>query len=254
MRTYRVVTSQHEPYYNQIGKDCITSFLEYWPDNISIELWAEGFTPDIDDPRLIVKDFEKVRNDLDNFLELIYPHVPHDPNGKDLFSRYKFSWMKGHVITAALQECEQDVFIWLDSDVITNKQIPLQFFENLLPEDTLSVDIPAGGKVKGKEAETGFFMLNMNDPNITFVKDYFKKCHNTLEILQVSRRLDTGVWWNATHGAEKLGSKLKHLATAVDSIIPFMHTELKQYLRHWVTKSNKSNYEKGNTVTIEETL
>jgi len=252
MRTYTAITSQNESYYRKIGRDCISTFLNFWPKNISIELWAEGFSPDIKDDRLITKDFEKVRNDLDNFLELIYPHVPHGPVGKDLFSAYKFSWIKGHVITASLEECKSDVFIWLDSDIITNKKIPLDFIENLLPSDTLSLDIPAGGKVKGKEAETGFFMVNMNDKNINVFIDTFKRCHNTLDILKVSRKLDTGVWWEAIHNAQKLGSKIKHLETSVDSIIPFQHTVLNEYLTHWVTKVNKSNYQKGRKENIME--
>ena len=64
MRTFRVVTSQHRPYYDLIGKDCIKTFLEFWPKEISIELWAEGFVPDIEDPRLIVKDYNKVVEEL----------------------------------------------------------------------------------------------------------------------------------------------------------------------------------------------
>jgi len=255
MRTYRVITTQHEPYYNQIGRDCIASFLEYWPENITMELWAEGFEPDIKDDRLIIKDFEKVRPGLNKFLDLIYPYVPNDPNTKDMFTKYKPFWLKGHVIANAMQECDADVFIWLDSDVITNKKIPLEFFENLLPEDTLSVDIPAGGKVKGKEAETGFFMLNMKDRNVQTVIKHYVNCHTSLEILKASRRLETGVWWQAVHLAQDQGSKVKHLATAVDSIVPFMHTELKEYLRHWVTKANKKNYHRGRRdTTVEEAV
>lgn len=252
MRTYKVVTSQHKPYYDKIGRDCIASFLEYWPKEFKIELWAEDFVPDIKDKRLIVKDFNKTQPRLQNFLELIKPHVPNSPP-KNIYAKFRPFWLKGHVTLSALEEFDSDVFIWLDSDVTTHKHLTVDFFDKLLPEDTLSVDIPAGGKVRGKEAETGFLMLNMKHPMKDIVINHYKEAHTTLKILEASRRLETGVWWDAVHLAESKGAKIKHLATAVDSIIPFMSTELAEYLRHWVTKGNKKHYAIGNKEkTLEE--
>ena len=252
MRLFKVVTSQHKPYYDKIGKDCILSFLKHWPSEVKIELWAEGFTPDIQDNRLIVKDFTKTQPRLNLFLELIKPHVPNTAP-KNIFAKFRPFWLKGHVILTALEEFDSDVFIWLDSDVTTHKDISLDFLNNLLPKDTLSLDIPAGGKVKDKEAETGFFMLNMKHPLKDIVIDYYKESHTTLKILEASRRLETGVWWDAVHLAENQGAKIKHLETAVDSIIPFMSTELSEYLRHWVTKKNKGMYVAGErSKTMEE--
>lgn len=252
MRTFKVVTTQHKPYYDKIGKDCIESFLKYWPEEFKLEVWAEGFVPDIKNDRLIIKDFNKTQPRLDKFLELIKPHVPHTPP-KNIYSKYRPFWLKGHVVLTALEEFDSNVFIWLDSDVTTHKKLTVEFFNNLLPKDTLSVDIPAGGKVKGKEAETGFLMLNMQHPLKNIVIDYYRESHTTLKILEASRRLETGVWWDAVHLAESKGAKIKHLPTAVDSIIPFMSTELADYLRHWVTKANKNHYQNSNKQkTLEE--
>lgn len=247
MRTFRVVTSQHKPYYDLIGRDCIESFLKYWPKNISIELWAENFVPDITDPRLIIKDWNKINPRFNDFADLISAST----TCTKTLSRKKF-WMKGHVVLTALEECSQDVFIWLDSDVITHDYIPLEFIENLIPENTLSVDIPAGGKAKNKEAETGFFALNLQHEMSQRVIEYYRICHTTTQILKVYRSLETAVWWNAVRDCESLGAVTNHLNTEIDSITPFMSTELGKYMRHWVTPTNKSAYQKGMIYTSEE--
>jgi hypothetical protein len=247
MRTFRVVTSQHRPYYDLIGRDCIESFLKYWPENISMELWAENFVPDIEDPRLIVKDWNQINPRFDEFVALI-EFITDNPK---VLSRKKF-WMKGHVVLSALEECDSDVFIWLDSDVITHKHIPLDYLDNLIPRDTLSVDIPAGGKGRNKEAETGFFGLNLRHKMSQSVINYYRHCHTTDEILRVNRNLETAVWWNAIANCERRGAVTNHLVSKVDSLVPFMHTEISEYMRHWVTPSNKTAYGSGRRDRTEE--
>ena len=249
MKSIRVVTSQNKSYYDLIGKDCIKTFLEYWPNEIKMELWAENFSPEEVSDRLIIKDFNKINPRFDNFTKLVQKH---NSNPKVL-CRKKF-WMKGHVVLTALEECNEDIFVWLDSDVVTLKKIPLDFFYNLMNDETLSVDIPAGGKAKNKEAETGFFMLNMKHSLKDIVIEYYRKAHTTLEILNCSRFMETGAWANGVLLAEKQGAKTNHLGTSIDHITPFMHTELKEYMRHWVDPKNKSLYSQGQQQTKEENL
>ena len=240
MRSITVTTSQNKEYYDLIGKDCIKTFLKYWPQEIKLELWAEGFTPDIEDDRLVIKDFEKINPRFQNFVKLIESKT----TNPKILNKKKF-WLKGHVVLTAMENCTSDVFLWIDSDVLTHNYISKEFIENLIPNDTLCVDIPAGGKVKGKEVESGFFALNMNHPSAKRVIEYYKQCHTTDKILKVSRNLETGVWWNAVEYEKENGVKVNHLHTSVDSITPFMHTELKDYLSHWVTTVNKAAYSKG---------
>lgn len=247
MRTYRVVTSQHRPYYDLIGRDCIETFLRYWPEEISLELWAENFTPDIQDTRLIIKDWNKINPRFNNFVSLIESKT----SNPKILGRKKF-WMKGHVVLTAMEECTSDVFIWLDSDVITHNYISINYLEKLIPSDYLAVDVPAGGKGKNKEAETGFFGLNMKHPLADKVLKYYRSCHTTDEILRVNRNLETAVWWNAVEKQRSKGVLINHLHTSKDHLMPFMYTELAEYMRHWVAPSNKSSYSRGNQLTNEE--
>lgn len=249
MRTFKVVTTQHKPYYDLIGRDCIESFLKYWPEEISLELWAENFTPDIIDPRLIIKDFNKINPRFENFKNLMFSST----DNHKVLSKKTF-WLKGHVVLTALEEFDSDVFIWLDSDVVTHSTIPLSYINNLIPEDILSVDIPAGGKGKNKEAETGFFALNLKHPNKNTVIEYYKDYHTSIKMLSTPRFMETSVWYSAIKIAETTGAKTNHLKSTKDHLMPFMYTELSQYMRHWVAPTNKSQYAKGNNLITQEEL
>ena len=240
MRTFKVVTSQHKPYYDMIGRDCIVSFLKYWPENGSIELWAEGVTPDIVDTRLIIKDFNNVNPRFENFEKLMFDAT----DNHKVLSKRTF-WLKGHVVLTALEECNDEVFIWLDSDVITHSPITIDYLDSLIPENCLSVDVPAGGKGRDKEAETGFFALNCKHPLKNTVIDYYRDYHTSLKMLDTARYMETSVWWEGVRAAEKLGAVTNHLQSTVDHLMPFMHTELANYMRHWVAPTNKSKYVKG---------
>jgi hypothetical protein len=247
MRTFKVITSQHEPYYNMIGKDCIASFLKFWPKEVTMELWAEGFTPDIKHDRLVIKDFEKINPRFRDFESLMFSST----DDHKVLSKRNF-WLKGHVALTALEEFDSDVFIWLDSDVVTHSNITLEYLNKLIPEDVLSVDIPAGGKGRDKEAETGFFALNLKHPLANEVIEYYKDYHTSLKMLTTARYMETSVWWEAIRQANKKGAKVNHLTTTNDHLMPFMYTELANYMRHWVAPTNKSQYSKGNRVKTQE--
>lgn len=247
MRTFKVVTSQHKPYYDMIGRDCILSFLKYWPEEISIELWAEGFTPEFEDPRLIIKDFNKVNPRFTNFEKLMFSAT----DNHKVLSKRTF-WLKGHVVLTALEEFNHDVFVWLDSDVITHSKITLDYLNKLIPENCLSVDVPAGGKGRDKEAETGFIALNCKHPLKDVVIDYYRDYHTSLKMLETARYMETSVWWEGVRSAEKQGAITNHLKSDIDHLMPFMHTELAKYMRHWVAPTNKSQYAKGEKEKTQE--
>ena len=48
------------------------------------------------------------------------------------------------------------------------------------------------------------------------------------------------------------GTKVNGLKSTINSHVPFMGTCLKDYMRHWVTKSNKAAYQKNHNITFEE--
>lgn len=245
MRTIKVITSQHRPYYDSIGKHCIQSFLDNWPQDISLELYAEEFTPEISSPRLIVNSMNNVINTWHNYVELRETTI------KTKMAKF---WLKSFVTIDALKNTQEDILIWLDSDVITHTPITYEYLESLLPPDTLLCDIPAHGKLENKESETGFCMINMKHPLVNdFIREYESYYLTREGTGKLPRDIDSSVWWAARKTLVSRGAKVNGLRSTINSHVPFMGTCLKDFMRHWVTKSNKAAFEKGlSTVTYEE--
>lgn len=238
MRTFRVVTSQNKAYYDLIGKESIISFLKYWPKEISLDLWAEDFVPDIIDSRINVKPWSTVHKNLQDFWNLI---TSISQEGRHM--RAKKFYLKAHVVLESWKTADYDVFIWLDSDIITHKQIPLEFFENLCSVNTLAVDVPHGGKGWQREADTGFFMLNLQIPESKEVIDYYKKYHTSDLIFKTFRNIETSVWWDAVELSRKKGYNVNHLNITVGEPDSFKTTVLAEYMIHYINtqKKHRSN-------------
>ena len=66
------------------------------------------------------------------------------------------------------------------------------------------------------------------------------------------RDIDSSVWWAARQQVVSTGTKVNGLTSTINSHVPFMGTCLKDYMRHWVTKSNKTAYQKNHSITFEE--
>jgi hypothetical protein len=244
MKTIKVITSQSQAYYDRIGKDCLESFLEFWPKSIKIELYAEEFIPDTQNENLIVNSMENVLEKWNFYLK------ERDATSKRKMAKF---WLKSFVLLDALENTSEDILIWLDSDVITHKQITENFLYSLLSEDDLLCDIPAKGSLKDKESETGFCMINMNHPLLSEFKKSYEFYYIDKNIKNLPREIDSSVWWAARTAVEKLGAKMNGLDSTINTHVPFMGTILKDYMRHWVTKANKINYEKKLlSVTYEE--
>jgi len=244
MKSIKVITSPHKPYYDSIGKHCITSFLEFWPKEIKLELYAEEFDPNITDERLVVNRMNSVLNTWQQYINL------REVTKKTKMAKF---WLKSFVKIHAMENTSEDILIWLDSDVITHKNISVDYLESLLPEDHLLCDIPSLGKLKNKESETGFCMINTKHKDFSLFLSNYKKFYETKEgTSALPRDIDSSVWWAARQQVVSTGTKVNGLSSTINSHVPFMGTCLKDYMRHWVTKSNKAAYQKNHDITFEE--
>jgi len=247
MRDFRVVTSQNKNYYDMIGRDCIMSFLQYWPSSVRLELYAEGFRPDINDSRLILRDFQPVDANVTEFYGMLLEKYP---TGRHVRAR-KF-YLKAHVVLQAWQEFQGDVFVWLDSDIITQRKIPLDFLENLCAPDCLAMDVPHGGKGWQREADTGLFMLNMRHTAAPAVIDHYREYHTTTKIMQAYRNIETSVWWTAVENQRRAGHRVNHLTITYGEPDSFRTTVLQQYMTHYISthKHSRTKPQRNNIMKV----
>ena len=145
--SFSVVTTFDLDNYKIIGKKMVSSFDFFWEKNIKLFAYYENmplpfetFTERVNllNFNQCVKDWyvfrERFKNLEKSKSELI---IKLNPNIKNL--HYKFKAIKfAHKIYAikhALQNCESEYLIWIDSDVITLDYIYFDFLQKLVNKD-----------------------------------------------------------------------------------------------------------------------
>lgn len=119
------VTSMHREYYDSIGKVMLESWLKYWPEEISMILYAEGFVPDIKNQRLVIKDWhEKCSENFSTYQKMV--------KGPALkFAKKGFSFLN------SMENVNTDRLIWLDADLLFYKKITTEQINSLMPSSKL---------------------------------------------------------------------------------------------------------------------
>lgn len=235
---FQVVTTQNEKYYNGIGKYCIKAFLEKWPNSISLYLYAEDFVPDILDERLKVVDSTNVIDQWKKFCST-QKHLEH-------YERYKIFWLKSLVLLDMYKNSNSDYVIWLDSDVITTNELSIDFLYKLIDREILLCDLPCGGVLKDREAETGFTILNLQHSlTQNFIDEYSSYYTDLNKFSTLLREVDGEIWWRARSFAENIGAKVHGIKTTKDNKVPMSGSILANYLAHYTKGKHKTNFIKS---------
>lgn len=234
-----VITSFNEYYYNLIGKESVDSWLEYWPKNLKLTCYVENFRlPEHE--RIIQIDFDQLPKEYFEF------------QNTEFNDRVKVFSKKAYSVIHAFENSTADRIIWMDADVITFNEIPINFLEKLCPDDTLATFMGVSHhKIKGDKssplmfsAETGFFILNKNHHGFlefsTRYREYYDK-----KITKNLRRFYDGEVFGAVAQEFKNKYKLFDLSKTIEKEAksPLKYTELGiKYIRHYKSKHSKIDF------------
>jgi hypothetical protein len=205
MRVVAAVTTFNRQGYEQYGRRMIESFDHYWPKDVSLYCYAEGFTPDLPSPRIIAVDLLSACPELVAFKERHRANRrAHgaEPRGSQLRFRVKrrktsrwplpklkairiergigYRWdavrfsHKSFAIFDASARCNADVLCWLDGDIVVFDEIPQAFLQELVPPDHL-----LGCLKRPTFSECGFLAYNLRHPAIREFFDEFKSLYTT---------------------------------------------------------------------------
>lgn len=232
---FQIVTTQNKKYYDGIGQYCITSFLKNWPNEISLYLYAEDFIPDIKDERLIVVNSTNVVDRWKKFC-FTQKHL-------EYYQRYKIFWLKSLVLLDVYKKSNSDYVIWLDSDVITTNKLPIDFLNKLIDSETLLCDLPCGGALKDREAETGFTILNLQHSlTQNFIDEYNSYYTDLNKFATLLREVDGEIWWRARSYVVEKGAKVNGITTTKDKKVPMSGSILSNYLEHYTKGKHKNRF------------
>lgn len=235
---HAVVTTFHEKGYEVYGKRCIETFLQYWPSDISMYVYAENVEVDIADERLIVINQSLSVPRLHEFRRL-YKDNPFangtDPKG--IGGQNNFRWdairfsNKVFAVTDAIERTKSsfDQLIWLDADTLTHTSFPKKIIDNLAPRGNRL----AAYLNRKSYPECGWVGYNLRHPKITDFVDRFEQTYLSGRFLEMKESHDSFVFWEIVKEMERNGeAEFKYLGSDRASGHIFINSVLGGYLDH----------------------
>jgi hypothetical protein len=160
---YCVVTTFNADGYNSYGRRMIETFLQTWPQEVLLKVYAEGCQVTETAPNLQVLDLEGVSPELVAFKNK-WRNVP-KANG-DIgpgSERKAFKWQavrfahKVYAIFHAAKHCTTDWLIWMDADMVCHSPITVQKISSFFPDDR---ELCYAGR-SNKFSECGLYGMNL---------------------------------------------------------------------------------------------
>lgn len=167
---YTVITTFNEPGYKQYGQRMIQTFLQNWPAEVTLVVYAEGCTVEETAPNLVVRDIAIV--DALTVFKEAWRNIPKangnvrdDPvrsKRKDAGKGFKWDAVrfshKVYSIFHCAKNTKTDWLIWMDADTVCHSPITIADIDKLCPGHH---DLCFLGR-KGKYTECGLYAMNLN--------------------------------------------------------------------------------------------
>lgn len=230
---HNVITSFNKAGFDRYGKECVESFLRFWPTNVRLTVFYEGEETDFPMTHGVSwHPIESIPHLMDYMENLRFP-IMHGIVGNDFnmhldARQARKVFMEVH----AAQKYGGKVF-WLDADTITHAPVPEGLLDQVLPDDKMNCFL---GRDGWYHTESGFIGFNMKHPLCgRFMKNY----RNVF----ISGSHFTQPGWNDCYGFDAMRQlyyqqgyqdAFHNLAEGVPegTMHPFVNTILGKYMDH----------------------
>ena len=188
-RKFSVVTTFNATGYKKYGKRMIETFLNTWPAEVDLIVYAEDCNVVESAPNLRVLDLHRDSPELVAF-KTKWHSVPKangdvsaDPtrnNRKDAAKEFKWNAVRfAHKVYAifAAAHAATDWLIWMDADTVCHSTITIAQLHNLCPT---TADICFLGR-KGKYTECGLYAMNLRSSGTLQFLQEFQRVYDDAE-------------------------------------------------------------------------
>jgi len=186
---YTVITTFNESGYKQYGQRMIQTFLQTWPAEVTLVVYAEDCAIEETAPNLVVHDIG-IADALTTF-KTAWAGVPRangDVSSDPVRSKRKdsgkgFKWdavrfaHKVYSIFHCARSISTDWLIWMDADTVCHSTITLADLDRLCPPDR---DLCFLGR-QGKYSECGLYAMNLTRPSIKTFLQKFQRMYDDAE-------------------------------------------------------------------------
>lgn len=229
MKTYAVITSMDEAYYQKCGRACIQSFGAHWPKDIHLYVYDEGI---IDPPKekwVTMLPWSDLGDDFAEFMS------------RDNSGRTKTFAKKAFSIMAGMANIDVDRLIWLDADVITTYPLNDHLLDMITPDSVLSThygvkhDWPSD-KDPGRisfSCETGFFVVNRRHKKFQKFIDRYRQYYMQGIGINLRRFYDGEVYGAVVSEFEQKGAEMLELNPGYRHKTPIPRSVMAPYIMHY---------------------
>ena len=264
----KIITSYKPGTWKSFAKRGIHSMAEKFPKDVDIFLYCEEQKPQDVNNRIQCIDLIKAEPELFNFKNkykddpVANGKLTQIPDGvrrsntlqgldKDkesfLWDAVRFSNKVFCIINAVRNSKDYDYVLWIDADTFTFRPVPLDFFQNLLPHDTMLTYLGRENPTLndgGVYPECGFVGYNLRHPEIqNFITDW-ENLYKTGEVFDILEWHDSFVFWHLS----KIYRKNKNIKVhdigyqkGVKGHHVFINSELGLYMDHFKGKRKEGN-------------
>jgi hypothetical protein len=190
MPKYAVVTTFHAKGYEQYAQKFIKTYLRSWPASINLYVYAEDCEISESAPNLIVRDLHASSQSLVNFKNK-WKNVPkangdvsQDPvRSKRRDAGKGFKWdavrfsHKVYSIFHCATNCEADILIWMDADMICHSPVTEIVLDSLIPNNSDLCFLGRGGKF----SECGLYSMNLTSQHTRNFLNQFQQYYDDAE-------------------------------------------------------------------------
>lgn len=248
MKTYSVVTTFNQKGYDSYANKMIASFDANWPKDIQLHVLCENvkidqpiserikeydlltLSPELCELKNKWKDLPKA-NGYKNNIKIGEPNFRYNPLR---FSHKLFSVFEANKIV------DSDILIWIDADVITFREMPYEFLEEVTP------NINQIASYIGREpyfvTECGWVAYNRRHSEIENFFDTLKSFYINESIFNLYDWTDNGVFDKSRQIYEHKGFDFFNISK---NVLPkgdhyFINSPLGKYLDHLKGEKRKS--------------
>lgn len=186
---YTVITTFNESGYKKYGQRMIQTFLQTWPQAVTLVVYAEDCAVSETAPNLVVHDIA-IADALTTFKTAwaAVPRANGDVSNDPVRSKRKdsgkgFKWdavrfaHKVYSIFHCARSISTDWLIWMDADTVCHSTITLEDLDRLCSPDR---DLCFLGR-QGKYSECGLYAMNLTRPNTKTFLQKFQRMYDDAE-------------------------------------------------------------------------
>jgi hypothetical protein len=203
---FLVVTTCHASGWKQYGRRMVETFDRFWPPDMPLHFYAEGFEPD--HPRPLVRQLPAWLSDFKaRHADNARAHGLIDGNYNYLHDCVRFAH-KVAAVTEAARRTQAEVLIWADADIITHAPVDEAWLKGNFPPGPYIAWLDRSSRFL--HPECGFYMLRRSHPAHLEVMTQLRDLYETDAVLALPVTNDCSVLQHLILEAERAGLVTTH--------------------------------------------